>query len=306
MMGNSAGANDQLKALLARQEAEMAKNAEKIMDTLNGGKLAAGSGANAVTSKGEKGSPKGAGGDKKVLPLTPAVDTMLKRFLKLKLDLDSMEATLASNVEALEALQGKLNDADSNGDTKIIAVQEMAKKERAQLVSTALESLRHLRTHLVSALSGLREVITAPTSPGAHGRMLSTKHGDRLVWAPHDRSWHIESEGQRDQLVMRLEFPPTMVGVRAPVGASRSPRIIKGLTYETHEPAPPRFTASRLPSPRAVSRAQHHDVRSQTASGTTRRGAGAGTLPDLDDRVAPEPLGQQGGLEMQRFAAMRH
>ena len=49
--------------------------------------------------------------------------------------------------------------------------------------------MRHLRTHLVAALSGLREVATSPTTASKHD--ATAMQQTRMVWNAMRRCWHV-------------------------------------------------------------------------------------------------------------------
>lgn len=105
------------------------------------------------------------------------VDGLLARVAQLKSSLGEMEVMLGASQAAFDALRGQLDSADGVSHAKVLEAQQAAKAERAVLVTSALESLRHLRQHLVKALSGLREVATPPITAKA-----TSPQGTQMVW----------------------------------------------------------------------------------------------------------------------------
>ena len=96
--------------------------------------------------------------------------------------------------------------------------------------------------------------------------------------------WHLESEGKRDQLVMRLEFP-TLVDIRAPaLPGCRRP--LTGLSYEPHASLP-----FATPSPPSSRRAR----RLRPGTSPLMNGRSPNERPFKDDLTAPMPMGRLAG-----------
>ena len=119
-------------------------------------------------------------------------------------------------------------------------VKADAKRERDKLVRAALDSLSQLRTHLTSALAGLKA--GAPAVMGALKPTASPPHGNEEVAPPggsesfgysaRKHRWGVITKGERfGTLVVRLEAPTapaSHASARPCTGARRS---IKWYTY---------------------------------------------------------------------------
>ena len=208
---------------------------------------------------------------------------------------------------ALAELQARFERAAGADSARLLEAQEIAKKERAQLVSTALSSLSHLRAHLTKAIGGLRE-----RAVGGEHATLDGGGGDseQMVWSDESRCWHLISEGEIDQLVLRIPVPPVRT-------QPHSPRLLRGPAL-AHTPQgrpssglsgrsaggehssgrarlPPRLRPMSARSPASegsvgspvrleASRAGPHGGRARAL-----RWAAAGPTPDLWDFIAAEP-----------------
>ena len=87
--------------------------------------------------------------------------------------LQKMSGELGTATNAIGQLRGKLEAVEDEGSSKVREIKAQAKQERKVLVNAALSSMRQLRSHLTTALSGLREV-PAPTSEEAKETMVCT------------------------------------------------------------------------------------------------------------------------------------
>ena len=262
----------------AQMKVEMATCAEKIAAALRA----------ASGQKENKEAPKPA--------LTPQVNLIIRKYNDLVQQLEEMQATLNKSQEAMEKLQGALGDLSSVKS----GMKEEAKKERQILVNSALESMRHLRTHLVSALIGLREV--ASSMPETALEISPTRQ--RIVlerpWAgetsrssPLMRKVSMDDVHNGQRLVVTFELPTIdAMGLGRP-RPHRDPRIFKGLSYETQ------LSPSRTPGKlrREVERSQDrpltspHSARPSLPAGQLARGANV--LPAMADLTRPPPLGMQ-------------
>ena len=177
MSSNGAAASrdaEHWRAEAARLHAEMAACADRIRASITPG------GGGGSTHPKAAASTRGADSDREGAAseaLLEGVDALLARVAELKASLGEMEAMLAASQAAFDALRGQLDSVDGVGHAKVLQAQQAAKAERAVLVTSALESLRHLRQHLVKALSGLREVATPAMPAGA-----MPPQGTQMVW----------------------------------------------------------------------------------------------------------------------------
>ena len=206
--------------------------------------------------------------------LVEKAERLICAFEHVKRQLESMASALTDSQAALELLKTQLDSADGIGNAKMQKLQQEAKQQRAQLVTSALESLRHLRAHLVKAMSGLREV-----RPDGAGQppLFSTQS-----------EWQLESEN-----VMRLELPTLILGnaIRSP---KQSPRVLKGLSYDAR-PAPHR---RRLSGDAILETGVHTAQPPHTARAALGRGPRAPARPVHADMLAPEPLGRNDAIPL--------
>ena len=200
------------------------------------------------------GAGKGGGGGQRRLAESPVesrgpapssllagVCKLVGRYSELAADFDVAMGELSKASSAITALREQTGE-------KVKEAQDTAKKERAALVQTALSSLDHLRFHLVSTLTGLRD---------ASRPNLAAKPKESITWQPtqrRDARWgtaHMDGEG--DHLVLRLEMPayqPKLAAFAANVQSiarppHRSPRG-RGGELAGSEPI---WQSSALPKP---------------------------------------------------------
>ena len=260
---------------------------------------------------------------------------------QVRADMEASAAALGATRDAFEKLQCQLTSADGIGSAKIAQLKLEAQHERAALVTSALESLRHLRSHLVTALSGLREVScvererTRPsTTPGQAfsspralepsqlGAQEEVRGGLRrmappdgppcmqvLTTAPHPYpqvrgGWPLRLQGGLpNHMVIRVELP-LLCQIRSP-----RPRVLHGLSYEgVSWQEPPR--ALHGGRPRAKSSADGATVVSPlsacAALGQTpppRLARQPAALAENEDLLAPEPLGRDDAVALRPFTA---
>ena len=234
---------------------------------------------------------------------------------QVRADMEASAAALGATREAFETLQSQLASADGIGSAKMAQLKLEAQHERAALVTSALESLRHLRSHLVTALSGLREVScvererTRPSNtPGkvvSSPRALEpTQQGAQEEVGEVRGGWPLRLQGGLpNHMVIRVELP-LLCQIRSP-----RPRVLHGLSYEgVSWQEPPR--ALHGGRPRAKSSADGATVVSPlsacAALGQTpppRLARQPAALAENEDLLAPEPLGRDDAVALRPLTA---
>ena len=170
-------------------------------------------------------------GDGRPPPLPLLIEKMLDKYRGLGGKLEQMHAELQSASASLAQLQTELDKAEDHGKAQM---RELSRELRAQLrtqrstlVAVALSSLQQLRTHLVHALAGLREV---PWT-----RQAASQGTTRLGWNPARRCWFVQPMGRVDEILLRLEMPPLQT-TGVPVPAPTSPRRLEHKTMPATRP----------------------------------------------------------------------
>ena len=125
----------------------------------------------AAIGEDEGGAGSGVGPRGKGSVATPVlhrnVRRMVERLGSLDESLGQMKEQLDKAASAMEELRDKLTNADGHEKELVEGMREEARQQRQALVSTALSSMSHLRSHLIYSLTGLREVVTsAGEAPG--------------------------------------------------------------------------------------------------------------------------------------------
>jgi len=147
--------------------------------------------------------------------LTQRLQALVDHARNLQGSCKDMNGELGKATNAIGQLRSTLETVKDQGSSKLREVKAQAKQERAVLVNTALSSMRQLRSHLTTALSGLRESPAPPT--------LEAK--ETMVWSPYLKRWSVQTEG-REELVLRLQMPPIKlegVAVKSPYSPPYSP-----------------------------------------------------------------------------------
>lgn len=179
------------------------------------------------------------------------VEELCNRFKSQQEGLETMNQELSKATATITELKLGLEDVDHLVEAKVKEVREEARQRRAKLVEGAVMSLSHLRSHLIFALSGLREA-QGSGKPRVIPKALSAEAGagTRMAWHPFERRWTVRSEGQYDQLVLKLAVPKeNALGIRAVAGPVQ--RWQKGNTFKS-----PRGLQGPRPPPPAANR-QH-------------------------------------------------
>jgi len=112
--------------------------------------------------------------------------------------------------------------------------------------------MRQLRSHLTTALSGLRESPAPPT--------MEAK--ETMVWSPYLKRWSVQTEG-REELVLRLQMPPIQlegVAVKPPYSPPHTARngFCNGST--TRPPSAPQLSISPMLQRRYSSPGSPHSL----------------------------------------------
>ena len=230
--------------------------------------------------------------------------------------MEASAAALGATREAFETLQSQLASADGIGSAKMAQLKLEAQHERAALVTSALESLRHLRSHLVTALSGLREVScvererTRPSNtPGkvvSSPRALEpTQQGAQEEVREVRGGWPLRLQGGLpNHMVIRVELP-LLCQIRSP-----RPRVLHGLSYEGvswQEPpralhgGRPRAKSSADAGAKVVSPLSACAALGQTPPPRLARQPAA--LAENEDLLAPEPLGRDDAVALRPLTA---
>ena len=154
---------------------------------------------------GEDGAASEVGGGS--VALVAMVEAMVGRYRVVEQLLSKMESELEMAASNLERLRKQLHSAEEGSGERVRAVQQAAASQRHALVGAALSSLASLRTHLVATLSGLRE----QSSP-LHQAVAKEveRSGPRLELDKRTGRWGLASEGEWNQLVLRLDMPPPL------------------------------------------------------------------------------------------------
>ena len=175
-------------------------------------------------------------------PLPLLLDKLLERYSGVGGSMDRMHAELHGATTTLHALREALQAAEDVGSARLREMHEVHRSERMVLVKTALTSLQQLRTHLIHALSGLREMALRPESQQVRN----------LAWNPARRCWFVQPNGKVDELTLHLQVPKIhAVGVGPGVGRPRSP--LQGIDLMPHSSTnlpPPTAPRPRTASPR--------------------------------------------------------
>ena len=127
-----------------------------------GGGAAAGRRSPGVPTAAGRGSP-----GVTTLPETDLirnVERLIGRMNELEDALGAMKQELETASNAMRGLKDQMERVDEVVGIRVQEVQDAARRERQTLVTTALSSIGHLRSHLIYALSGLREVNASPTN----------------------------------------------------------------------------------------------------------------------------------------------
>ena len=198
--------------------------------------------------------------------LPERVEGLISRFHEVKDGLERMEDELSKATSTIGDLKQSMESFDNMLESKVKEVKEEARQRRQKLVSAATASLSHLRAHLTFALAGLRE---NPHKGRVVPKEYSTEmaSGTRVAWHPFEKRWAVRSEGEFDQLVLKLAVPKeNALGFRAnpgPVdrwqkGAFRSPRGLQG-------PRPPPIKPNGLPTAQPPSHSDPTSLSTVTA-----------------------------------------
>lgn len=137
------------------------------------------------------------------------VGELIARFGTLRA---SLKQTL-TQLKSFDSLQDQMSKLEG-------AVREEARRERAALVTCALDSMSYLRAHLIHSLRGMREV-EADASPPSF-RHPPVENGGEHMLLP-------VCTPPREELVLRLELPSLdLLRVRS---QSTLPGVRRGLSY---------------------------------------------------------------------------
>ena len=284
MQGNAGAASGQV----AKWRSEMAASYDDVAAALASDGSASMPKANEKTLKPEK--------------VSALVRDLIAKFGSLK---DTMEK-MQEQMKALAELEHQMKNVERAGAEKF-------KKERAALVTTALESMSHLRNHLMRGLGVLREELSpAPPMPppGANPfpERAHTSPLPKRAYSPPPKP---------DELVLRLELPSIDgMGVLA---ARIEPAVRRGLTCAQRAVAhPPDYigehvSPTKMPprtpgrSPRAdklVSAWMERPQTSPRVGSTSSYGQPSyGGRPELDDLRPAEPLQVPPDVPMPRITS---
>lgn len=116
--------------------------------------------------------------------VTRLVDALVERAKSVEAQLVKMSDELARAAEALSTLKVALSEAEKGNGGEMAAVEQRAKQARAKLVASALESMNHLRSHLISTLTGLREC----SPPMMRPPMIQSQPSPQMGRPPSN--WH--------------------------------------------------------------------------------------------------------------------
>ena len=181
------------------------------------------------------GGGSGAGGYQH-LRIQRLVDLVKEMQSKAKQSVQEMHEELEKATKMLQKLRASLI-AQAQGDgPRVQEVREQAKRDRAVLVSAALSSLSQLRSHLIFALTGLRESSASlPSSmraqstsfvehPALSGYTQQAVAASKLAWATRPGAAGVSIAG----LPQTLQQPPHQQQHRHPMAmrfSSSSPPI---------------------------------------------------------------------------------
>ena len=148
------------------------------------------------------------------------IEMLEHRCSRAEETLESMEGQLRQTGEAMEqALNEKaveLERVSSDAEARVQAMQAQRKRDRTTLVSSALSSLSHLRSHLSQTLAAMRvEHATHPPSEDAAGA-LERRLGEALGVQERFRDvWAVDPDRGTDAsgTMVRL-LPPVSVKTR--------------------------------------------------------------------------------------------
>ena len=103
-----------------------------------------------------KPAPSKPGNKRNHSPLMTQLDALIEKMNGIQLTLESMEQAASAGHAAMANLQSKLLVAEEGNSAALDDVRKEAQHKRQQLVVSALESMAHLRTYLVTLLTGMR------------------------------------------------------------------------------------------------------------------------------------------------------
>ena len=220
--------------------------------------------------------------------LARRVEQVVLLLGQVRTDMALTADALGAARSAFKALQTQMGSADDIGNAKVAQVKIEEQQKRAALVTSALESLRHLRSHLIKALSGLREV---PGSEGdghkrpstAPGKEMPPKELTATAFEPQHEYWQVG--GLPNEMVIRVELPQLSYSKTA---RQQRKRVIRGLSFEAQGSCP------RSPFETAAP----HSARAALGGGHLRLARNPLALAEKDDLAAPAPLGRDDAVAL--------
>jgi hypothetical protein len=224
--------------------------------------------------------------------LARRVEQVVLLLGQVRTDLALTADALGAARSAFKALQTQMGSADDIGNAKVAQVKLEEQQKRAALVTSALESLRHLRSHLIKALSGLREV---PGSEGdghkrpktAPGKEMPPKELTATAFEPQPEYWQVR--GLPNEMVIRVELPQLSYSKTA---HQQRKRVVRGLSFEAQGSCP------RSPFETAAATAAPHSARAAVGGGHLRLARNPLALAEKDDLAAPAPLGRDDAVAL--------
>lgn len=142
------------------------------------------------------------------------VGVLADRYLGLAYAIERGDTELQAAHASLASARQRLVEVEDSSREEVEKLHDHARSERTALVSTALSSLQHLRSHLTVALTN-----TA---------CANDPDDDRIEYSPIKGRWGLVSAGRFDHVVVKLEAPvPPWPPPSSPVAghhASHSPK----------------------------------------------------------------------------------